>query len=172
MPPRTPGYPEDQRHGTRASRDEHPRFSDDERMLGDEDYDWGVRRPWGPPPDEQQSLPGDTGVRRSSREAALPPAFPGRARPRRGPKGYVRSDERIREEVCDKLGMHDELDASDVEVTVKDGEVFLSGTVETRQMKFIAEQICDSVSGVKDIVNQLRLTRPSTSPNERPRGMA
>ena len=34
----------------------------------------------------------------------------------RGPKGYRRSDERIREEISDRLTEHDELDASEIEV--------------------------------------------------------
>src|SRR5690606_11858476 len=47
----------------------------------------------------------------------------------RGPRGYKRSDDRIREEVCDCLTDDDRLDASNIEVTVKDSEVTLSGYV-------------------------------------------
>jgi osmotically-inducible protein OsmY len=77
----------------------------------------------------------------------------------KGPKGYVRSDERVREDVCDRLSDDDEVDASDITVTVKDGEVTLDGTVETRQAKHRAEDICDSVSGVRDVHNRLRTRR-------------
>src|ERR1700712_1334680 len=54
----------------------------------------------------------------------------------RGPKGYKRSDERIREDVSDRLGEHEHLDVSEVEVNVSHGEVTLTGTVRTRQEKF------------------------------------
>jgi len=78
----------------------------------------------------------------------------------RGPKGYARSDERIREDVCERLSEHDEVDASDVEVTVKDREVTLTGTVETRRMKHLAEDIADSISGVEDVHNRISVRKP------------
>jgi osmotically-inducible protein OsmY len=74
----------------------------------------------------------------------------------KGPKGYVRSDERIREDVCDRLSVDDEIDASDITVTVKTGEVTLEGTVVDRHSKHRAEDIADSVSGVRDVTNRLR----------------
>jgi hypothetical protein len=77
----------------------------------------------------------------------------------RGPKNYQRSDERIREEVCERLTMDHDVDASDVEVTVRDGVVTLSGTVHERYAKRTAEDICESVRGVKDVQNDLRVAR-------------
>jgi osmotically-inducible protein OsmY len=74
----------------------------------------------------------------------------------KGPKGYVRSDERIREDVCDRLSIDDEVDASDITVNVKNGEVTLEGTVPDRRSKHRAEDITESVSGVKEIHNSLR----------------
>jgi hypothetical protein len=74
----------------------------------------------------------------------------------KGPKGYVRSDERIREDVCDRLSDDDELDASDITVTVSNGEVRLEGSVLDRQSKHRAEDLAESVSGVRDITNNLR----------------
>jgi osmotically-inducible protein OsmY len=74
----------------------------------------------------------------------------------KGPKGYVRSDERIREDVCDRLSDDDELDASDITVTVSNGEVRLEGSVLDRQSKHRAEDLAESVSGVQDITNNLR----------------
>ena len=50
----------------------------------------------------------------------------------KGPRGYVRSDERIKEDVSDRLSMDDETDASDITVTVSQGEVTLEGTVPDR----------------------------------------
>lgn len=79
----------------------------------------------------------------------------------RGPKGYQRSDERIREEVCEELTRHPEIDASEIEVSVKNCEVTLKGTVESRQMKRTAEECIENLSGVKDVENQLRVSQPS-----------
>ena len=78
----------------------------------------------------------------------------------RGPKGYRRSDERIREDVCERLTENWEIDASEIEVNVNNGEVTLMGTVNQRQAKHLAEDIAESVSGVKDVHNQLRVSRP------------
>jgi osmotically-inducible protein OsmY len=74
----------------------------------------------------------------------------------KGPKGYTRSDERIREDVCDRLSADDELDASDITVTVSGGEVTLEGTVPDRRSKHRAEDLSDSVAGVSDVHNRLR----------------
>jgi osmotically-inducible protein OsmY len=74
----------------------------------------------------------------------------------KGPKGYTRSDDRIREDVCDRLSDDDEVDASDITVTVKGGEVTLEGTVLDRRSKHRAEDIAESVGGVKDVHNSLR----------------
>jgi osmotically-inducible protein OsmY len=73
-----------------------------------------------------------------------------------GPKGYTRSDERIREDVCDRLSEDDELDASDISVTVQNAEITLEGSVPDRRSKHRAEDISDAVSGVRDVHNRLR----------------
>ena len=53
-----------------------------------------------------------------------------------GPKGYRRSSERIREEICERLQRHGRIDASDIEIVVdEDGEVRLTGTVDRRETK-------------------------------------
>jgi osmotically-inducible protein OsmY len=75
----------------------------------------------------------------------------------KGPKNYVRSDERIHEDVCEHLTHHPYVDASDIEVTVRDGEVTLSGTVDARMVKRAAEDVCEHVRGVKDVHNYLRV---------------
>ena len=74
----------------------------------------------------------------------------------KGPKGYRRSDERIREDVNDRLS-EGYLDASDVEVTVANAEVTLTGTVNTRWDKRRAEDIAESVGGVTNVENRLRV---------------
>lgn len=80
----------------------------------------------------------------------------------KGPKGYVRSDERIREDVCDCLTDDPHLDASSVEVKVKNGEVTLSGTVDSRDAKRHAEELIERVSGVKDVQNSLRVQQETS----------
>jgi len=77
----------------------------------------------------------------------------------RGPKGYIRSDERIREDVCERLSLDDEVDASDITVSVRSGEVTLEGTVESRHMKHIAEDISEAVPGVSDVHNNISVRR-------------
>ncbi len=44
-----------------------------------------------------------------------------------GPAGYQRSDERIREDICERLTLHGQIDARKVEVDVNKGEVTLRG---------------------------------------------
>lgn len=75
----------------------------------------------------------------------------------RGPKGYRRSDERIKEDVNDRLSDDYYLDASDVEVAVENSEVTLTGTVNNRNDKRRAEDLAESVSGVTNVENRLRV---------------
>ena len=79
----------------------------------------------------------------------------------RGPKGYRRSDERIKEDVNDRLSDDYYLDASDVEVQVSNTEVTLTGTVNNRNDKRRAEDLAESVSGVSNVENRLRVKQQS-----------
>jgi osmotically-inducible protein OsmY len=87
----------------------------------------------------------------------------------RGPKGYQRRDERIQEEISDRLMADNWIDASNIEVSVKGGEVTLSGTVDNREAKRRSEDIAESVMGVREVMNQIRIqgtesrSRTSTS---------
>jgi len=83
----------------------------------------------------------------------------------RGPKGYARSDDRIREDVSDRLGDDWMVDAREVEVTVMSGEVTLVGTVTSRDQRRRAEDVAESVSGVKHIQNNLRIIASSGAGN-------
>jgi osmotically-inducible protein OsmY len=74
-----------------------------------------------------------------------------------GPQGYKRSDERISEDVHERLTDDRYLDASNVAVTVSSGEVTLSGTVDNRDAKHRAERLVERVSGVTHVQNNLRL---------------
>jgi hypothetical protein len=84
----------------------------------------------------------------------------------RGPKGYKRSDERIHEEVCERIARSG-VDADEVEVKVEGGEVTLSGTVRMREDKWRLESLADDVWGVDDVHNQLRISRPQSTEAER-----
>jgi osmotically-inducible protein OsmY len=75
----------------------------------------------------------------------------------RGPKGYQRSDERIHEEVCERLTDDSFIDASNIDISVQSGVVTLTGTVNSRQEKRRAEDLIENLSGVKDVHNSLRV---------------
>jgi osmotically-inducible protein OsmY len=84
----------------------------------------------------------------------------------RGPKGYKRSDERIREDVSDRLADDSWLDASDIEVIVADMEVTLVGTVRDRDSKRRAEELAERISGVKHVQNNLRVSQLNRSTDD------
>lgn len=74
-----------------------------------------------------------------------------------GPRNYRRSDERILEDINERLTDDHHIDASDIGVKVEGGEVTLSGTVEDRAARRRAEDIAESVSGVGHVQNDLRV---------------
>src|SRR3546814_3109768 len=82
----------------------------------------------------------------------------------RGPADYVRSDDRIREDVNDRLTEDYWLDASRIGVTVAGGEVTLDGSVDGKRAKRRAEDIADDVTGVKHVQNNLRVDSTSFAP--------
>jgi hypothetical protein len=86
----------------------------------------------------------------------------------RGPQGYQRSDARIEEDICEHLTHHGMLDATGIQVQVENGEVTLTGTVESRQAKRLAEDVLDSISGIRDIHNQLRVQRDQGQGHQNP----
>jgi osmotically-inducible protein OsmY len=81
----------------------------------------------------------------------------------KGPKGYKRPDERIQEDVNEALSQHPDLDASELEVKVSQGEVVLTGTVSDRHAKRLAEDIAESCSGIQDVRNEIRVQRDHSS---------
>jgi osmotically-inducible protein OsmY len=84
----------------------------------------------------------------------------------KGPKGWQRSDDRIRDEVCESLARHPEIDASDIEVKVQNCEVTLTGNVTEREAKRLAEDVVERVFGVKDVQNQIKVKPDGTSDRE------
>lgn len=82
----------------------------------------------------------------------------------RGPRGYTRSDQRILEDVNERLSDDALLDASDIDVRCENGCIVLEGEVDSRWMKHRAEDIADSVSGAKEVDNRIRVRRAPGHP--------
>ncbi|RZT39077.1 BON domain-containing protein [Cupriavidus agavae] len=76
---------------------------------------------------------------------------------RKGPKGYQRSDTRIREDLCERLSLYRSLDVREVEVSVTGGIVTLAGTVRNREQKRRIEDIADDIFGVNDVQNDIQV---------------
>jgi osmotically-inducible protein OsmY len=75
----------------------------------------------------------------------------------KGPKNYKRSDERISEDINNRLTDEWNIDASDIEVTVTNGDVVLTGFVADRFQKRRAADIADDVYGVTNVENRIKL---------------
>lgn len=75
----------------------------------------------------------------------------------KGPRNWVRSDQIIKEDVCEELCYNPFIDASDIEVSVQDGVVSLKGWVESREERLEALKCVDSIPGVKDIHHELHV---------------
>jgi hypothetical protein len=75
----------------------------------------------------------------------------------KGPRNYKRSDEKIREDVIDRLTDDLYIDASEIEVSVQSCEVTLTGHVDDKDAKRRAEDIVESVSGVTNVENKLKV---------------
>jgi len=88
-----------------------------------------------------------------------------------GPKNYHRSDERIFEEVCETLMGHPFIDGSNIAVRVESGVVYLTGAVDSRDMKRLAEDVVDDLAGVKDIRNELVIFTKSQTSSRGPDGV-
>ena len=83
----------------------------------------------------------------------------------RPPKGYTRSDERIRDDVCEQLYRSHEVDVGEVSVEAKNGTIVLEGTVPDRRMKHRIEDLCEQCIGVNDVDNRIRVVRASQEPS-------
>jgi osmotically-inducible protein OsmY len=77
----------------------------------------------------------------------------------KGPKGYRPTDERLREKVCELLTDDPFVDATDITVSVANGEITLSGSVETRSMKYAVEDLVADIPGVSAVHNSIQVRR-------------
>ena len=147
----------------RFAREERERYGrDDQQRWGREDERWiRASQEWSP---YDRSLPGyrdpsfgfhsqgynQQGYNQQSYNRE-------QRRLGRPPKGFQRSDERIKEEICEFILRTYWLDAENVVIEVQGGEVTLSGTVDDRQQKRALEDLSSDVLGVKDVHNQIRI---------------
>jgi osmotically-inducible protein OsmY len=116
--------------------------------------DWDRERGWWDRTrDEMRSWMGDDEADRRRRMDEMRQ----RSHYGRGPRGFTRSDDRIREDVCERLTYDWSVDASDIEVNVSKGEVTLTGSVESRHSRRRAEDIVEDVPGVRHVQNNLRV---------------
>lgn len=72
-----------------------------------------------------------------------------------GPRDYKRSDDRIREDLNERLTEAHDLDASGLSVEVSDGVATLAGRVPERWMKHRAEDLAEACIGVTEVRNQI-----------------
>jgi osmotically-inducible protein OsmY len=107
---------------------------------------------WDKTKDEVSSWFGDDDAERRRRMDEM------RSHRGKGPKGYTRSDDRIKEDVNERLSDDPHIDASDIDVSVENGEVTLTGTVDSRSAKRRAEDIVESLSGVKNVENRIKVS--------------
>lgn len=77
------------------------------------------------------------------------------------PKKYQRSDESIMDHIADVLTYSPDVDATEVTIAVKDGNVILSGTVPERGMIYLVDELLDEVHGIKDFDNHLKVAKKS-----------
>jgi osmotically-inducible protein OsmY len=73
-------------------------------------------------------------------------------------KRQIKSDERLREEILQRLLDADDLELGELAVDVNAAVVILEGSVPERFMRLKVEALVDDVAGVRDIENQLRVT--------------
>jgi len=90
----------------------------------------------------------------------------------KGPKGYNRSDDRIREDICEALRHDAQIDASEIEVEVNQGVVSLSGTVESRQIRRAAEELIENIAGVSDVQNKLTAKKETESGSQKSQSLS
>jgi BON domain len=77
-------------------------------------------------------------------------------------RGYQRTDEPIYEDLCDRLTVNSHIDASDIEVNVRDGEVTPRGHVPTRETRRLAEDVAFGIRGVRHVSNDLCVPADTT----------
>lgn len=166
--------PTDRRFDPRAPRSDfrRPAFDDPEwRNEGESEQYFGTGSHYGggfgTAPGSRASGAGSTGASGYAREGAwsdesdwdpLQESSPRESFRGRGPVGYTRSDERLRETICERLTDDPYIDASDIEVDVQQQRVTLRGSVSDRRTKYEVEELVEQ-AGAREIANELRVRR-------------
>ncbi len=123
-------------------------------------------RQWGPDRSNDaysSGYPGQGGWGDFSDRRAPAPAHADRGHRGRGPQGYVRSDERIADDIVDRLTDAPDIDASEIMLMVEGGVATLTGNVPVRAMKHRAEDIAADASGVREVRNRIRVDNGAAS---------
>jgi osmotically-inducible protein OsmY len=79
----------------------------------------------------------------------------------KGPRNYRRSDERILDDIIERI-VSRRIDASDVDIRIDKGEVVLTGRIDDKRSRRALEDLVDEVPGVCQVENRIRLGRPGS----------
>ena len=80
-----------------------------------------------------------------------------------GPRGYDSAGDPTGQEISSRLTQHGQIDASDIEITLDNGEVLLEGTVADDETKRLVEEALESISGVTSVQNMLQVQASQSS---------
>ncbi|MGO4700531.1 BON domain-containing protein [Dyella sp. 2RAB6] len=79
-------------------------------------------------------------------------------------EGVPADDDELLETIFERLAGDSDVDASEIEVSVREGCVVLSGLVPSHQARRDAEAIAVSVRGVREVENRLKVEDRGTQP--------
>ena len=71
-----------------------------------------------------------------------------------------RADERLQDDVTERLAAELRDGATQIQVTATEGEVTLAGTVDSTEDRRRAGDIAEGVAGVVSVLNNLRVRQP------------
>ena len=82
-----------------------------------------------------------------------------------GPKGYNDAGDPTGQEVASRLTQHGQVDASNIEITIDNGEVLLEGTVDSEETKRLAQEALESIVSVGSVQNLLQVQTDQADPD-------
>jgi osmotically-inducible protein OsmY len=74
-------------------------------------------------------------------------------------RGHRRPGETLAQEIREILTHDPELNATEIEVEVEDGAVTLTGVVDGSDANLLAEELVETLPGVREVHNRLRVAR-------------